>query len=104
SSAEAGSAEPASTTSRARLTPSTSPSSSSASSRGLSTPAAASAAVPRASASRTCTATAVSGNRTLLQAPVLLVVLKRGGQLVELAHQDCVEVVDEQVDAVVLDA
>jgi hypothetical protein len=60
----------------------------------VSTPAAASVAAPRAT----------SGNRTLLQAPPLLIVLQRGGQLVELAHQDPVEVVDEQVDAVVLDA
>src|SRR5689334_21738042 len=57
-------------------------------------PAAASVAAPRAT----------SGNRTLLQTPPLLVVLERGGQLVEVTHQDPVEVVDQEVDAVVLDS
>src|SRR5262249_50677737 len=104
SSTEGESDESESITSRARSTPRTSASSNSASSRGLSTLAAASAIVPSAIASRTRTAEAVSGHGPLLPAQTPLVGLERGGQLIELAHQDPVEVVDEQVDAVVLDA
>src|SRR5205823_1426696 len=54
-------------------------------------------------ASRIDAATA-SGKRPLLEPAALLIVLKRRCQLVELADQDRVEVVDEQVDPVILDA
>jgi hypothetical protein len=39
----------------------------------------------------------------LVEPAALLVVLQRVGELVELAGEDAVEVVDEQVDAMVLD-
>src|SRR5947209_11755619 len=90
-------------TSRLRSTPRTAARRSSASRRGVSTAAEA----RRAEAVRTTPATvagATSAGGTLFQAPALLVVLKRVGQLVELTEQDLVEVVHPQVDAVVIDA
>src|SRR5438046_8837244 len=93
---------PASSTSRARSTPSAPASSSSASSRGVSQPAAARVEEASRRASAIEGAARASGNRGLLFQPTaLLVVLQRGGQLVELAHQDPVEVVQPQPDPVV---
>src|SRR5947209_12626921 len=81
-------------------------SSTEASSHGVSQPAAASAAAASLIAPRTVTpsVTAASGNRLLLQTTALLVVLERGGDVVELAHQHGIEVVHAQTDAVVGDA
>src|SRR5919197_4026166 len=73
-------------------------SSTSASSRGVSTPAAVSAINAESSASRTL----VSASRLELKPLALLGVLQRAGDVVELACQHGVEVVDgEAVDAVV---
>src|SRR5438477_10728981 len=95
-------------TSRARSTPRTAASSSSASGRGASQPARPSVAAPPPIASRTVTVPAASavpsGKRPLLQPPALLVVLERGAQLVELAEQDLIEVVQAQSDAVIRDS
>ena len=92
-----------SSSNRSRRTPRTSASSSSASSRGVSHPAASRWSVADEIATPRVTAATASATRLLLQPTPLLVVLERVGQLVELAHQDPVEVVDQQVDPVVLD-
>src|SRR5207302_8620986 len=77
-----------STYSCARSTPSACASSSSASSLGVSQPALSSRA------------DAVSSNRPFLEPTALLIVLERGRELVKLAHQDLIEVVQQQVHAV----
>src|SRR5581483_11623194 len=94
-----------SSTSRARdPCPSAAASSSSASSRGVSEPAAARDSDPNAIASLTVRgAVASSGKRLLLEPATLLVVGERRRELVQLAHQDPIEVVREHVDAMVLD-
>src|SRR5689334_4539796 len=72
----------------------------SASSRAVSTPAAVSAISAESSASRTL----VSASRLELKPLALLGVLQRAGDVVELAGEHGVEVVDRQpVDAVVRD-
>src|SRR5262249_36409721 len=94
-----------------RETPSTSARSSSASSRGVSLPPAPIAVSAPCSASRTevpppACATALlrsSGRGLGLEAPPALVGLQRGGDLVELALEHLVEVVDGDLDSVVGD-
>src|SRR5579875_1535454 len=90
-------------TSRARSTPSTCASSTSASRRGL-CELSDSARVAEASASAIVTPARRSVTCLRVEPAPLLVILERVGELVELAGEDTVEVVDEQVDAVVLDA
>src|SRR2546421_230256 len=75
----------------------------SASNRGVSHPASESKPVARFTASLAVSEKVASGNRSLGQTSPLLVVLERIRELVELANQDPVEVVREQVDPVVLD-
>src|SRR5688500_10944686 len=92
-----------------RSMPSASASSTSASSRGVPDPAAAIAMTAESSASRTeappnaLTRVLLRGRLELQDAP-LLVVLQRLGELVERALEHLVEVVHEQVDAMVLHA
>src|SRR4051794_5828379 len=96
-----------------RSTPSACPSSTSASRRGESTRAACSATSAESSASRTPGPANGDGmprdprpalGRVGLEAAALLVVLQGGGELVEVALQDGVEVVGRELDAVVSDA
>ena len=82
--------------SAAREMPIAAASSTSASSRGVSQPAAVSGITAESSASRTEVAASGIGSTAglLFQAPALLGVLQRGGDVVELAAEHRLEVVD----------
>src|SRR3954453_7563795 len=92
----------------ARSRRSTWPSSTSASRRGVSTPAASSATTAESSASRTGVPaigrSAGAGGGLGFEPAALLVGRERGGELVERALEDGVEVVHRDLDAVVGDA
>src|SRR5689334_15325075 len=98
-----------SSTSRARdPCPSAAASSNSASSRGVSHPAAARRRHPNAIASPTARgalkSSGLSCKRLLLEPATLLLVRQRRRELVQLAHQDAVEVVRKQIYPMVLDS